>query len=71
MIASFSGSYDHSRSRPRHRAYHVDSHAPKVRNASHGPSILFRTFDASFVIYHKNITIFATNVGPKCKKGKT
>jgi hypothetical protein len=36
MIASFGGFYDHSRSRPRHHAYHVDSHAPKVRNASHG-----------------------------------
>jgi hypothetical protein len=39
MIASSSGSYAHSRSRPRHRASDVDFHMPKDRNASHGPSI--------------------------------
>jgi hypothetical protein len=49
----------------------VVSHAPKDRNASHGPSILFCTFGASYVIQGKNDRIVATNVGPKCKKGKT
>jgi hypothetical protein len=63
MIASSIGSYAH-RSRPRHRASHVDSHTPKDRNASHGPSILFQTFDDSYVIYRKNDKIVATNVRP-------
>jgi hypothetical protein len=71
MIASSSGSYAHSRSRPRCRASHVVSHAPKDRNASHGPSILFCTFDAPYLIYCKNDGIVATNVRPKCKRGKT
>jgi hypothetical protein len=71
MIASSSGSYAHSRSRPRCRASHVVSHAPKDRNASHCPSILFRTFDVSYVIYRKNDRILVTNVGPKCKRDKT
>jgi hypothetical protein len=31
---------------------------------------LFRTFDASYVIHCKKDKIVATNVGPKCKKGK-
>jgi hypothetical protein len=47
MIASSSCSYAHSRSRSRRHASHVVSHAPKDRNASHSPSIIFRTFDAS------------------------
>jgi hypothetical protein len=52
MIASSSGSYAHSRSRPRRHASQVASHVPKNRNASHGPSILFCIIDASYVIYH-------------------
>jgi hypothetical protein len=70
IIASSSGSYAHS-SRPRQRASHVGSHAPKDRNASNGPSMFYRTFDASYVLHCKNDRIVATNVGPKCKKGKT
>jgi hypothetical protein len=66
MIASSSGSYAHSRSRHRCRA----SHVPKDRNASHGPSIPFHIFYASYVIYRKNDGIVATNVGPKCKRSK-
>jgi hypothetical protein len=65
MIASSSGSYAHNRSRPMRRASHVVSHIPNNMNASHDPSILFRTFDASYVIYCKNDRIVATNVGPK------
>jgi hypothetical protein len=68
MFASSSG-FD--RSRTTRHASHAASHAPKDRNASHGPSILLCTFDASYVIHCKNDRIVATNVGPKCKKGKT
>jgi hypothetical protein len=50
---------------------HVNSHAPKDRNASHGPSILLHSFDAYYVIHYKNDIIVVTNVVPKCKKGKT
>jgi hypothetical protein len=71
MIASSSGSDAHYRSRPRRRASHVVSHAPKDRNSSHGPSMLFCTFDASYVLYCKNDRNVASNVGPKSKKGKT
>jgi hypothetical protein len=68
MIASSS---DFKRSTTRRHAPHVVSHAPKDRNASNGPSILFHTFDASYVIHCKNDKIVATNVGLKCKIGKT
>jgi hypothetical protein len=61
MIASSSGSYAHSRSKPMCRASHNDSHASKDMNASHGPFILFRTFDASYVIYRNNDKIVATS----------
>jgi hypothetical protein len=68
MTASSSSSHAHGRPR---RRIHVVSHAPKDRNASHGPSMLFRTFDASYVLYCKNDKVVASNVGPKCKKSKT
>jgi hypothetical protein len=71
MIVSSSSSHVHGRSGPRHHMPHVVSNMPKVRIASHGPSMLFRTFDASYVLYCKNNKIVASNVGPKCKKGKT
>jgi hypothetical protein len=64
MFASSSGS---SRSRTQWHASHV-SHAPKDRNASHGPSILFYTFNASYVIYYKNDRIVTTNVGQNARK---
>jgi hypothetical protein len=64
----FVSSSDSNRSRTRR---HDVSHAPKDKNASHVPSILFRTFDASYVIHCKSDRIIATNMGPKCKKGKT
>jgi hypothetical protein len=50
MLASSRSSHVHGRSRPRRRASHVISHAPKDRNASHGPSMIFRTFDASMCL---------------------
>jgi hypothetical protein len=68
MITSSS---NFNRSRTRRHSPHVVSHAPKDRNASNEPSILFHTFDACYVIHCKNDIIVATNVGPKCKKGKT
>jgi hypothetical protein len=68
MTASSSSSHAHGRSR--HRT-HVVSHAPKDRNASYGPSMLFRTFYASYVLYYKNDRVVASHMGPKCKKGKT
>jgi hypothetical protein len=67
----FVSSSDSNKSKTRHHDSHVVSHAPKDRNASHGPSILFRTFDASYIIHCKNDRIVAKNVVPKCKKGKT
>jgi hypothetical protein len=71
MIAASSSSHVHGRSRPRRHMSHVVSNTPMVRIASHGPSMLFRTFEASYVLYCKNNRIVASNVGPKCKKGKT
>jgi hypothetical protein len=72
MIASLSrSSFDHGRSRPRCNAHHVVSHVPKARNASHGPCILYRTFDVSYVLHCKSSRIIASNVGPKSKNGKT
>jgi hypothetical protein len=67
----FASSSDSNRSKTRRHVSHVVSHAHKDRNSSHGPSILFHTFDASYVIHCKNDKIAAKNVGPKCKKGKT
>jgi hypothetical protein len=68
MTASSSSS--HAYGRPR-RHNHIVSHAPKDMNASDGPSMLFRTFDASYVLYCNNDIVVACNVGPKCKKSKT
>jgi hypothetical protein len=71
MNAASSSSHFHGRSRPRCHMFHVVSNVPKVRVASHGPSMLFFTFDASYVLYCKNNRIVASNVGPKCNKAKT
>jgi hypothetical protein len=66
MIASSSSSYVHGRSRSRR---HVVSHVP--RNASNGPTMLYHTYDASFVLMCKNDKVVARNLGPKCKRDKT
>jgi hypothetical protein len=71
MIVDSSSSHVHGRSRPRLHMSHVVSNTPKVRIASHGLSFLLRTFDASYVLYFKNNKIVDSNVGPKCRKGKT
>jgi hypothetical protein len=60
-------SYAHGRNRP--RRHHVASHAP--RNASNGPTMLYQTYDASFVLLCKNDKVVARSLGPKCKRDKT
>jgi hypothetical protein len=69
MFASSSSSHVHGRNRPRRHVHHVVSNAP--RNASSGPTILYRTYDASYVLVCKNDKVVARNLGPKCKGGKT
>jgi hypothetical protein len=66
MFAS-SSSYAHGRNRPRRQ--HVASHAP--RRASTGPTMLYQTCDASFVLICKNYKVVARTLGPKCKRDKT
>jgi hypothetical protein len=50
-------------------AHHVVSNAS--RNASSGPTILYRTYDASYMLVCKNDIVVAKTSGPKCKGGKT
>jgi hypothetical protein len=69
MFASYSSSYVHGRSRTRRRVHRVVSHAP--RNASNGPTMLYCTYDASYVLICKNDKVVARNLGPKCKRDKT
>jgi hypothetical protein len=69
MIASSSSSYVHGTSRPRCHVYDVVSHVP--RNVPNGQTMLYDTYDASYVLYCKHDKAVAKNVGPKCKKGKT
>jgi hypothetical protein len=66
MIAS-SSSYAHGGNRP--RRHHVASHVP--RKASNGPTIVYQTCDASFVLLCKNDKVVAKRLGPKCKRDKT
>jgi hypothetical protein len=66
MFAS-SSSYAHGRNI--HRRHHVASHAP--RKASNGPTMLYQTYDASFVLLSKNDKVVARSLGPKCKRDKT
>jgi hypothetical protein len=69
MFASSSSSYAHGRNIPRRHVHHVASHAP--RNASNGPTMLYQTYDASFVLMCKNDKVVARNLGPKCKRDKS
>jgi hypothetical protein len=48
MFASSSSSHVHGRNIPRRHVHHVVSNAP--RNASSGPTILYQTYDASYVL---------------------
>jgi hypothetical protein len=67
MYASSSSAHAHGRNRP--RRHHDVSHVS--RNATNGPTILYHTYDASFVLMCKNDKVVARNVRPKCKGGKT
>jgi hypothetical protein len=67
MFASSSSFHAHGKSRPRH--HHAASHVP--RNASNGPTMLYQTYDASFVLLCKNDKVVAKSLGPKCKRDKT
>jgi hypothetical protein len=69
MFASSSSPHVHGRSRPRRHVHHVVSNVP--RNASNGPTMLYRTYDASYVLICKNDKVVARNLGPKCKRDKT
>jgi hypothetical protein len=69
MFASSSYSHVHDRNRPRCHVHHVVSNAP--RKASNGPTMLYRTYGASYVLICKNDKVVARNLGPKCKRGKT
>jgi hypothetical protein len=66
MLAS-SSSYAHGRNRP--RRHYVASHVPS--NASNGPTMLYQTYEASFVLLCKNDKVVARSLGPKCKRDKT
>jgi hypothetical protein len=66
MFAS-SSSYAHGRNRTRH--HHVSSHAP--RKVSNGSTMLYQTYDASFVLLCKNDKVVARSLGPKYKRDKT
>jgi hypothetical protein len=48
-------------SRPRRHVHHVVSNAP--RNASNGPTMLYQTYDASYVLICKNDKVVARNLG--------
>jgi hypothetical protein len=65
MFASSSSSFAHGRSRSRHHVHNV------VSNAPNGQTMLYHTYDASYVLYYKNDKVVAKNVGHKCMKGKT
>jgi hypothetical protein len=69
MFASSSSTHARGRSRPRHYVHHVVSQAP--RNATNDPTMLYQTYDASYVLIRKNDKVVARNLGPKCKRGKT
>jgi hypothetical protein len=62
MFAS-SSTYAHGRSRPRRH------HTP--RKVSTGPTAIYQTCDASFVLLCKNAKVVARKLGSKCKKDKT
>jgi hypothetical protein len=42
----------------------------KTRNASHGHSISYSTYDASYVLYCKSGKVVVSHVGPRRKNGK-
>jgi hypothetical protein len=66
MFAS-SSTFIHGRSRTRRN--HVVSHAP--RRVCNGPTTVFHTCKASFVLLYKNAKVVARKLGSKCKGDKT
>jgi hypothetical protein len=70
IVISSRSSVAHDRHR-RNISHARPIHGPKARNASFGPSISYRNFDASYVLYCKLRKPVASNVGPKHKNGKT
>ena len=66
MFAS-SSTYVHGRSRPRRN--HTVSHAP--RKVYIGPTNMYQTCNASFVLSCKNAKVVARKLGSKCKVDKT
>jgi hypothetical protein len=65
MFASSSSTHAHGINRHRRYVHHVVPRAP--RNATNGPTIIYHTYDASFVLMCNNDKVVARNVGPKCK----
>ena len=71
-VSSSSASFVHGKSRTRHNDFHARIiHVPKVRNASHGHSISYSTYDASYVLYCKSGKVVASQVRLRHKNGKT
>jgi hypothetical protein len=66
MFAS-SSTYVHDRSRPRRN--HIVSRAP--RKVYTGPTTMYQTCNASFVLLCKNAKVIARKLGSKCKGDKT
>jgi hypothetical protein len=66
---SSTSSYAHGRSRTWRHVHNVVSRT--LRNAYNGQTMLYHTYDASYVLYCKNDKVVAKNVGPNCKKGNT
>jgi hypothetical protein len=60
-------SFTHGRNRPRHN--HVVSYAP--RKVYTGPTTMYQTCNASFVLSCKNAKVVARKLGSKCKGDKT
>jgi hypothetical protein len=69
MFASTNSPHVHGKNKPRRHVHRVVSNAP--RNASNGPTMLYRTYDTSYVLICKNDKVVARNLGPKCKGDKT
>jgi hypothetical protein len=66
MFAS-SSTYAHGRNRP--RRHHVVSHTP--RKVYTGPTTMYQTCNASFVLSWKNAKVVARKLRSKCKGDKT
>jgi hypothetical protein len=62
-----SSSHAHGRSRPRRN--HTVSHAPRKVNT--GPTTIYQTCNASFVLSCKNAKVVARKLRSKCKGDKT